>query len=318
MEEPFKKCDLCPRECGADRAAGRVGVCGAPAELKVFRWGPHFGEEPPISGTRGSGTVFFSHCPLGCLYCQNHPWTAGGRGETVGVRGLADILRNLAGKGCHNWNLVTPEPWLPAIREAVGLARESGVSLPTVCNTSGYARVETAAEYRDLSDVALVDLRYATAECAREASRAPDYPDVARRYVRWCCETLGPLRTDANGIATGGTVVRLLVLPGRAEEAVRNLRWLRNACGREIPLSLMSQYTPAHAALRTPGWDRTILEEEFDRVTEEAARLGLDEGWTQPWGTATGDDELLGANMPPGEAPVGASHGREGRTSTTP
>ena len=132
---------------------------------------------------------------------------------------------------------------------------------------------------------------------------------MARRYVRWCCENLGPLRTGPDGIATGGTVVRLLVLPGHADEAVENLRWLRGACGKEIPLSLMSQYTPAHAALGMPGWDRTVSEEEFARVTDEAARLGLDEGWTQPWGTATGDDELLGANMPPGPASVGAPRG---------
>lgn len=307
--QEYSRCMLCPRLCGADRAGGGRGVCGAPAGPKVFRWGPHFGEEPPISGTRGSGTVFFSHCPLGCVYCQNHPWTAGGRGEEVSVRRLADILLELAAKGCHNWNLVTPEPWLPSIREAVALAREEGANLPTVCNTSGYARVETAAEYRELSDIALVDLRYASAGCAREASRAPDYPEVARRYVRWCCETLGPLKTGPDGIATGGTAVRLLVLPGRADEAVENLRWLRGACGKEIPLSLMSQYTPAHAALGMPGWDRTISEEEFERVTDEAARLGLDEGWTQPWGTATGDDELLGANMRPGPGPVGVPRG---------
>ena len=299
------RCSLCPRRCGANRLAGRTGVCGAGAKPKVFRWGPHFGEEPPVSGARGSGAVFFSHCPLGCLYCQNHPWTAGGAGEEISIDRLAEIFVSLARKGCHNWNLVTPEPWLPQIREAVLRARAAGADVPCVYNTSSYVGLETAAEYRDLMDVVLADLRYSGAACAREASRAPDYPGVARAFVKWCAETVGPLRTGADGAATGGTIVRILVLPGHADEAVDSLRWIRDACGRETTLSLMSQYTPAHAALGVPGWNRTVTEEEFLRVVDEAERLGLDEGWTQPWGTATGDDELLGANMAPGEGSVG-------------
>ena len=119
IDATMRCCTLCPRRCRADRVSGPLGVCRAGSVVKVFRWGPHFGEEPPISGSRGSGTVFFSHCPLGCIYCQNHPWTAGGLGDEVGVAGLAGILRDLAAKGCHNWNLVTPEPWMPQIREAV-------------------------------------------------------------------------------------------------------------------------------------------------------------------------------------------------------
>ena len=306
IDATMRCCTLCPRRCRADRVSGPLGVCRAGSVVKVFRWGPHFGEEPPISGSRGSGTVFFSHCPLGCIYCQNHPWTAGGLGDEVGVAGLAGILRDLAAKGCHNWNLVTPEPWMPQIREAVAEVRGSGVSLPVVCNTSAYANVETMSEYRELCDIALVDLRYSGAACAAEASHAPDYPVFARRFVRWCRDTLGPLRIGPDGIATGGTVVRILVLPGHAEEAVESLRYLRNACGRDITVSIMSQYTPAHAALSRPGWDRTITEEEFARVTDEAARLGLDEGWTQPWASAVGNDVFLGANMQPGEGTVAA------------
>ena len=141
--------------------------------------------------------------------------------------------------------------------------------------------------------------------CAREGSRAPDYPEAARAYVKWCWENLGPLELDGEGVARRGTIVRLLVLPGHADEAVENLRWLHRSCGTGIAISMMSQYTPAHAALRTPGWDRTIAEEEFLRVTDEAARLGMDEGWTQPWGTAVGNDELMGENMAPGPGAVG-------------
>ena len=298
------RCRLCPRACGANRLAGGRGVCRAGATPKVFRWGAHFGEEPPVSGTRGSGAVFFSHCPLGCLYCQNHPWTAGGAGEEISIDRLAGIFRDLAAQGCHNWNLVTPEPWLPFIREAGLRAKDAGADLPFVYNTSGYVRTDVAARYRDLLDIVLADLRYASPACAAEASRAPDYPEAARAFVKWCWENVGPLELGADGVARRGTIVRLLVLPGHADEAVQNLRWLHANCGTGIALSLMSQYTPAHAALRAPGWDRTIAEEEFLRVTDEAARLGMDEGWTQPWGTAVGDDELLGENMKPGEGAV--------------
>ena len=301
----FLRCRLCPRACGANRLAGALGVCRAGARLKVFRWGAHFGEEPPVSGTKGSGAVFFSPCPLGCLYCQNHPWTAEGRGEEISVDRLAEIFRELAAQGCHNWNLVTPEPWLPFIREAGLRAKDAGADLPFVYNTSGYVRTDVAARYRDLMDVVLADLRYASPACAAEGSRAPDYPEAARAFVKWCWENVGPLETDSAGVARRGTIVRLLVLPSHADEAVESLRWLHANCGTGIALSLMSQYTPAHAALRTPGWDRTITEEEFLRVTDEAARLGMDEGWTQPWGTAVGDDELMGENMAPGPGAVG-------------
>ena len=280
-------------------------MCGAGAALKIFRWGAHHGEEPPISGTRGSGAVFFSHCPLGCIYCQNHPWTAGGAGEETTVGRLAEILLELHGQGCHNWNLVTPEPWLPALSEAVRTARAAGARLPCVFNTSGYALPETCARHRELLDIALVDLRYAGAKCAAEASHASDYPEKARAFARWCWDAVGPLRVDSDGIATGGTIFRILVLPGHEDEAVENLRWVRRTLGRGVHLSLMSQYTPAHEALRRAPWNRTLLECEFRRVTEEAERLGLEEGWTQPWGSAIGDDELLGFNMAPGPGTVG-------------
>lgn len=300
-------CNLCPRSCGVNRIAGARGHCRAGEEPKVFRWGPHHGEEPPVSGVRGSGAVFFSHCPLGCLYCQNHPWTSGGAGETVSTVRLKEIFLELAAAGCHNWNLVTPEPWLPFIAEAGRAARAEGADLPFVYNTSAYVRLEAARAFRELQDVVLADLRYATSGCAREGSGAADYPRVARDYLRWCRDEIGPLETDADGIAKRGLIVRLLVLPGRASEAVESLRWLRGEIGTGLHVSLMSQYTPVHRALETPGWDRAITEEEFGEVTDEAGRLGMETGWTQPWGSAVGDDELLGRNMAPGMGAVGGT-----------
>lgn len=252
------------------------------------------------------GRFFFSHCTLGCLYCQNHPWSAGGAGEVVGVDGLVSMLVEMAEAGCHNWNLVTPGPWYPFIREAAAKARARGVSLPFVCNTSGYERVEVAETHRDLMDVVLADLRYATPAAAREGSAAPDYPARARAFLRWAWDRVGPLRLDADGIATGGVIVRILVLPGREGEAVANLEWMAETIGTDVHVSLMSQYTPVHVAAGRDGWNRVVTAAEYARVTEAVERLGFENGWIQEFGASAPDDELLGCNMQPGAGVAGA------------
>lgn len=300
------KCDLCPRMCLADRLAGATGFCRAGAQVKVFRWGPHRGEEPPLSGTNGSGTVFFSHCTLGCIYCQNYPWSACGAGEVVGTAGLERILRELAAAGCHNWNLVTPGPWLPFIQEAASQVQREGIRLPFVYNTSGYERVAVAERYRDLLDIVLTDLRYFSPEVAREGSGAPDYPETARAFTKWCCQEIGPLVTDGDGIAVSGVIVRILVLPGRAQEAVSNLEWLAENVGNEVSISLMSQYTPVHMALQKESWNRVVSREEYEKVTDCMERLGFENGWVQEFGSSTSDDDLLGRNMRPGSGAAGA------------
>jgi len=165
-------CTLCPRNCRANRAANETGFCAAGTTPKIFRYGPHFGEEPPVTGERGSGTVFFSHCTMRCLYCQNHPWSQSNRGDDFTPPQLARLFQTIADQGCHNWNLVSPTPWLPQIREALAIA--GARKLPLVFNTSGYECVETLAEYADLADVALCDLRYADNATAAAASGAPD------------------------------------------------------------------------------------------------------------------------------------------------
>ena len=294
------KCDLCPRLCAADRLAGATGVCRAGAQLKVYRWGPHQGEEPPLSGTNGSGTVFFSHCTLSCLYCQNYPWSACGEGEAIGSDALVGIFHQLASSGCHNINLVTPGPWLPFIQEAADRARAEGLCLPFVFNTSGYERVAVAERYRGLMDVVLTDLRYATSETARIGSSAADYPERARAFIAWCAREIGPLELDAQGVAMRGLIVRILVLPGHADEAVASLEWLAEHVGTGVAISVMSQYTPVHRALKLPGWDREITADEYQQVTDCVERLGFENGWVQAFGESTEDDGFLGRNMEPG------------------
>ena len=311
------RCELCPRRCGK-----RPGFCGAGAAPRVFRWGPHFGEEPPLTGARGSGCVFFSRCTMKCLYCQNSPWSWRGEGVDKTIPELTAIFRELAVKDrVENWNLVSPTPYLPFIREAVKPLLDEGIRLPFVWNSSGYERVETLEEYSDLCDWALFDLRYSRDETAIAASAAPGYVAAARAAVKWAWERevkvegegeQRNLSTCAFGLQkdsnhhcspspftfTSHLIVRLLVLPGHADEAIENLAWLATELSNEIPVSIMSQFTPAYKALETPPFDRGVTEEEYASVTEAAADFGFENGWIQGFGAADPKLALLGENMP--------------------
>lgn len=274
-------CELCPRKCGK-----RPGFCGAGTLPRVFRWGPHFGEEPPLTGKRGSGCVFFSRCTMKCLYCQNSPWSWRGEGVDKTVPELTAIFRELALKDkVENFNLVSPTPYLPFIRETAAILGKEGIRLPFVWNSSGYERIETLEEYSDLCDWALFDLRYSRNETALKASAAPGYVEAARAAVRWAWNR------------GRGLIVRILVLPGHADEAIENLAWLATELSNEIAVSVMSQYTPAYKAIETPPFNRGVTEEEYESVTEAAADFGFENGWIQGFGAADPKLALLGENM---------------------
>ena len=285
-------CELCPRRCAVDREARR-GFCGAGAVPRVFRWGPHFGEEPPLTGKHGSGCIFFSRCTMKCVYCQNSPWSWRGGGEDKTVRELAGIMRDLAVKDkVENWNLVSPTPYLPYIEEAAGILKEEGVALPFVWNSSGYERVETLERYRNLCDWALFDLRYAKDDTARRLSAAPGYVEAAREAVKWAARNTK-------------LIVRILVIPGHADEAIENLAWLASEVSNDVAISVMSQYTPAYLALGMPPLDRTVTHDEYESVTEAADFLGFGNGWIQDYASADPKLALLGENMPPDHGSVG-------------
>jgi len=297
MNEEVFRCELCPRRCGR-----RPGFCGALDVPRVFRWGPHFGEEPPLTGERGSGCVFFSRCTMKCLYCQNSPWSWKGEGVDKSVAELTEIFRQLAVKDrVENWNLVSPTPYLPFIREAVKPLFDEGIRLPFVWNSSGYERVETLEEYSDLCDTALFDLRYSRNETAIAASAAPGYVEAARAAVKWAFERgedRGQKTEDRDGdLQPPPLIVRILVLPGHADEAIENLAWLATEVSNEVPVSVMSQYTPAYKALETPPFDCGVTEEEYESVTEAAADFGFENGWIQGFGAADPKLALLGENM---------------------
>ena len=295
---PAGRCELCPRRCGAARFGGGArGWCGAADAPRVFRWGPHFGEEPPLVEGGGSGCVFFSRCTMKCLYCQNSPWSWKGGGKDKTVAELTGIFRELAVEDkCANWNLVSPTPYLPYIREAVAPLLAEGIRLPFVWNSSGYERVETLEEYSDLCDWALFDLRYSRDETAVSLSQAPGYVAASRAAVKWAWEK-EKLKVGKLKVESGKLIVRILVLPGHSDEAIENLAWLATEVSNEVPVSVMAQYTPAYKALETPPLDRSVTKDEYESVVEAASDFGFENGWIQGYEASDAKLALLGENM---------------------
>lgn len=295
-------CELCPRRCGADRRAGRRGLCGADDSLMVARAALHFWEEPPISGEAGSGTVFFSECPLHCVYCQNAPIADGRAGRAVGVDRLARICLELQGQGALNINFVTPTHYAPQIRRAVALARREGLRLPVVWNTSGYETVEQVRANRGTVDVYLTDFKYASGDLAARYSNAPEYPQVALEALDEMVRAVGgPCYDEVDGAPrmTGGVIVRHLMLPGALEDSLRVVRLLHERYGGDIRLSLMNQYTPVLAdAARSgdarasrileacPELARRVPDADYERLLGFADDLGVEDYFWQEGGAA--------------------------------
>lgn len=281
----FSPCRLCPRGCRAERSAGKQGTCHAGAEARIASHNLHFGEEPPFSGERGSGTVFFSGCTLKCLFCQNYPISQFAHGEPHSVEQLAGVFLTLQKRGAHNINLVSPTPYLRHVVDALEIAAGRGLRIPFVYNTSGYERAEVVAQLQGIIDVYLPDLKYGSSaearRLARELSGAGDYFDSAVPAIAEMFRQTGPLQLDGEGIAVRGTVIRHLIIPGHTGNSVEVLHAIAASPFRGAWLSLMSQYFPAHLAPDRPPCDRRLLPEEWRRVRDEALRLGLDEGWFQ-------------------------------------
>lgn len=280
-------CELCPRRCGAARAAGKTGVCGAGSALKLARAALHFWEEPPISGEAGSGTVFFSGCPLKCVYCQNHEISTGNFGIEVPPERLAQIMLELQDQGALNINLVTATHYAHLLPEAIATARARGLVIPIVYNTSGYERVEAVRELDDLVDIWLTDFKYADAELGRALSHVPDYPSVAQSALIEMARQLkrhGGGAARADGAWMRGIIVRHLVLPGHAEDSCRVLDLIWDAVG-DVPISVMNQYTP-NAAMRAAGGDlaRAVTEDEYELVLDHADELGFSQMFWQEGG----------------------------------
>ena len=284
-------CRLCPRRCGARRSRGVAGRCGMTAQLRVARSALHFWEEPPISGESGSGAIFFSGCPLRCVFCQNHEISSGGFGVDVSTERLAEMMLELEGAGALNVNLVTPLHFAPQVRRAVLLARGAGLTLPVVCNTSGYELPEVVRALGDVVDAWLTDFKYADARLAGELSAAPDYPEVAARALSAMVESVraaGGRELAEDGSMRRGVIVRHLVLPGHADDSCAVLDRVWELAGNEVDLSIMNQYTPNEACRRAGGnLARGISEEEYEIVLCHADDLGFERIWWQEGGTVS-------------------------------
>ena len=282
------ECRLCPRACGADRISS-AGVCHMGSAVRVARAAPHYGEEPCISGERGSGAVFFSGCPLGCVFCQNYALSRGRVGETVSTERLAEIFTELEGKGVHNLNLVTGTPFVPQILDALSIAQPH---IPVVWNTSGYETVETVDALSEKVGIFLPDYKYADSTLAARYSRAADYPAAARDAIRRMVQHTGAFHLDEDGMLTRGVIVRHLVLPGQIENTRRVLYWLADTFpSGTILLSLMAQYTPCGDLRNFPELQRTLTEEEWEEALEILDETGLEDGFVQEL-SSSGEDEI--------------------------
>lgn len=279
MSLSYEHCTLCPRACGVNRLAGQVGRCGMTAELSVARASLHMWEEPPLSGKRGSGTVFFSGCPLGCVYCQNRDIATGKKGHLITEKQLVRTFFALVDAGAHNINLVTGTHFLPSIVRSVSEAKKQGGSVPFVWNTSGYETTEAVRALRDTVDIYLSDFRYFSSETAKTYSTAPDYPAAAKAALDAMVAQTGAPVYDGEGMMKRGVIVRLLLLPGHLIEAKRILHDLHRRYGGQICLSLMSQYTPMPHM--PPPLNRRVSEAEYRSFVAEAERLGVTQAFTQ-------------------------------------
>ena len=269
------ECTLCPRRCGVDRRV-KTGLCGMGESPRVARAALHLWEEPCISGTRGSGTVFFSGCTLRCAFCQNYEISHLGRGKEISVRRLADIFRELENEGAHNISLVTATPFVFAVLDALSLYRPG---IPVVWNSGGYETADTVKRLEGAVDVYLPDLKHVSPRLSRLCAGAPDYFDFASAALLEMCRQTGPAVYDENGLMQKGVLVRHLILPGCTVDSCRALDFIAENLPPGTPGSLMRQYTPSPHC-RVPGLDRRITDEEYARVLAHFEALGLS-GYTQ-------------------------------------
>ncbi|MGB2769997.1 MAG: 4Fe-4S cluster-binding domain-containing protein [Candidatus Zixiibacteriota bacterium] len=277
----LEECAVCPRECRVNRLKGEIGFCGIGKDPKVASFNLHCGEEPPISGTKGSGTIFFSGCNLRCKYCQNFPISQLRNGENMTTQKLAGMMLHLQSKGSHNINFVTPSHVVPQILEALSLAWEKGLDLPLVYNTSGYDAIGSLQLLGGIIDVYLPDMRYSDNRIAKKLSSVEDYVEVNRKAIKEMYRQVGNLQTDQEGIAKKGLIIRHLILPDNLAGSDATFRFIRDEISDKMRVSLMGQYFPSFRAGECVSIDRKITPEEYESVLESFLDSGLSRGWTQ-------------------------------------
>ncbi len=281
LEARLSRCDLCPRACGVDRNRGKPGYCGVGNLPKIAAINLHHWEEPPISGTRGSGTFFFSGCTLKCIFCQNYPISQLGVGREMSCEDLASGMLEMQGKGAHNINLVTPTHQIASIVRSLGRAAQRGLRIPLVYNCSGYESVETLKMLDGVIDIYLPDIKYSDAQTAGKYSGAADYVECNREALIEMWRQVGPIRTGADGTAWKGMMVRHLVLPENLSGTYECLSFLARRIGPQVWVSLMDQYFPAYKGPSTPPFDRKTTRKEYEAAFTTMTELGISEGFVQ-------------------------------------
>jgi putative pyruvate formate lyase activating enzyme len=271
----LSECDICPRICRVDRKAGERGVCGVGKNAVVASFGPHFGEEAPLVGDNGSGTVFFSGCNLRCVFCQNYEISHQGEGSEVTAERLAGIFLSIRSMGCHNLNLVTPTHVTPQILTALSIAASRGFAIPVVYNCGGYESVDTLRKLEGVVDIYMPDVKYLDPEAAARYCDAPDYPEVVRAALAEMSRQVGPLSLDRHGIARRGLLVRHLVMPGETSTTRQVIDFLADGIGKDTYLNLMNQYRPCGRALEFPEIGRRTSGSEWREARQYAREKGL-------------------------------------------
>jgi putative pyruvate formate lyase activating enzyme len=271
----LKSCTLCPRKCMVDRTSGEHGFCRTLDQLYVSSWNPHFGEEAPLVGFHGSGTIFFTNCNLGCLFCQNYTISHLGEGGKLSFETLANTMLTLQKYGCHNINFVTPTHQVPMILKSLEIATDRGLSVPLVYNCGGYEALETLKILDGVIDIYMPDFKYTDPEVAKKYSKAKDYPSVAKAAIREMHRQVGDLVMDSNGIALRGLLVRHLVLPEGLAGTEEVVRFLVEEISPDTYTNIMAQYYPCYKAVEHPPLDRRLTNKEYKKALEAARKGGL-------------------------------------------
>ena len=278
VEQAFERlsaCTLCPRICGVDRLAGETGVCKTGRLASVSSYNAHFGEEAPLVGEQGSGTIFFTHCNLLCLFCQNFDISHEGIGQEISAEQLAGMMLALQRQGCHNINFVTPSHVVPQLLAGLEVAVANGLNVPLVYNTGGYDRSETLKLLEGVIDLYMPDFKFWDPELARKACGAPDYPEVARQALMEMHRQVGDLVLDENGIARRGLLVRHLVMPGGLAGTRQIMRFIARNLSPRTYVNVMSQYRPCGRAEEVPGLEAPLSPAEYRRAVAEAVEEGI-------------------------------------------
>ena len=275
----MQACTICPRKCGVNRLRDEIGVCRIGENAVVHSFGPHFGEEPPLVGSRGSGTIFFSGCNLKCIFCQNYETSQLVSGKSVSSCELAGMMLTLQTNGCHNINLVSPTHVVQQILDALVIAREKGLNIPLVYNCGGYDSIDTLKLLDGVVDIYMPDLKYMDREAGRSLSRVADYPQVAKEALKEMNRQGGVLELDGRGGARRGLLIRQLVLPGRMAGTEEAMRFIATCLSRDSYINVMAQYRPVFKAKRVKPIDRYVTHEEVDRARKIAIKEGLWRGF---------------------------------------